>query len=153
MAKLLELRCPVAKRNLSLSKAYTNLRDLTPLKQAMSKHTERWVALLSVLRVADKGQGTQAGDPIEAFSLSKIFSDGRKDQALMVGSIKSNIGHLEGGSGIAGVVKTVLMLEKNLILPNFNFAKANPWIPMKDWKIKVCTPVPCTGNGEVRVTI
>jgi acyl transferase domain-containing protein len=70
----------------------------------------------------------------------------------MVGSIKSNIGHLEGGSGIAGVVKTVLMLERNLILPNFNFAKPNPRIPMKDWKIKVCTPVLCTENGEVSLT-
>jgi acyl transferase domain-containing protein len=65
----------------------------------------------------------------------------------MVGSIKSNIGHLEGGSGIAGVVKTVLMLERNLILPNFN-----PRIPMKNWKIKVCTPVLCTENGEVSLT-
>jgi acyl transferase domain-containing protein len=85
-------------------------------------------------------QGTQAGDPIEAASLSKIFSDGRKEEVLMVGSIKSNIGHLEGGSGIAGVVKTVLMLEKNRVLPNFDFSKPNPRIPMKDWKITVCSP-------------
>ena len=79
-----------------------------------------------------------AGDPIEAASLSKIFSDGRSSEyPLRIGSIKSNIGHLEGGSGIAGVVKTVLMLERNLILPNFNFLKPNSRIPMKDWKIEV----------------
>lgn len=66
----------------------------------------------------------------------------------MVGSIKSNIGHLEGGSGLAGVVKTVLMLEKSLILPNFNFTKPNPRIPIKDWKIKVNAPIlPTVGMG------
>lgn len=87
------------------------------------------------------GTGTSAGDPIEAVSLSKMFSQGRSlDQPLKVGSIKSNIGHLEGGSGLAGVVKTVLMLENKLILPNFDFQKANPRIPMHDWKIAVNGP-------------
>ena len=84
------------------------------------------------------GTGTSAGDPIEAASLSKVFGQGRSvDQPLKVGSIKSNIGHLEGGSGIASVVKIVLMLENNLILPNFKFQKANPRIPMHDWKLEV----------------
>ena len=84
------------------------------------------------------GTGTPAGDPIEAGSLSKVFAPGRSfDRPLKVGSIKSNIGHLEGGSGIAGVIKTVMMLENNLILPNFDFQKANPRIPMYDWKIEV----------------
>lgn len=68
------------------------------------------------------GTGTPAGDPIEAASLSKVFSRQRPvDRPLHVGSVKSNIGHLEGASGVAGVVKTVLMLENNLILPNFDF--------------------------------
>ena len=84
------------------------------------------------------GTGTSAGDPIEAASLSKVFAPGRPfDRPLKVGSIKSNIGHLEGGSGIAGVIKTVMMLENNLILPNFDFQRANPRIPMHDWKIEV----------------
>ncbi|KAL8792787.1 MAG: hypothetical protein Q9195_004600 [Heterodermia aff. obscurata] len=88
------------------------------------------------------GTGTSAGDPIEASSLSKIFARGRPfDRPLKVGSIKSNIGHLEGGSGIAGVIKTVMMLENNLILPNFDFQKANPRIPMNDWKIEVPTSI------------
>ena len=87
------------------------------------------------------GTGTAAGDPIEAASLAKVFGRGRPlDRPLKVGSIKSNIGHLEGGSGIAGVVKTVLMLESDLILPNFDFQKANPRIPMYDWGIDVSTP-------------
>ena len=84
------------------------------------------------------GTGTPAGDPIEAASLSKVFSRQRPvDQPLLVGSVKSNIGHLEGASGIAGVVKTVLMLENNLILPNFNFQKPSDRIPMDELRIEV----------------
>ena len=84
------------------------------------------------------GTGTPAGDPIEAASLSKVFSRQRPvDQPLYVGSVKSNIGHLEGASGVAGVVKTVLMLEKNYILPNFNFQVASDRIPMDELRIKV----------------
>jgi acyl transferase domain-containing protein len=83
------------------------------------------------------GTGTAAGDPIEASSLSTVFSPGRdQEEPLQVGSIKSNIGHLEGGSGIAAVVKTVLMLEKGIILPNFDFRRANPRIPMHKWKME-----------------
>lgn len=84
------------------------------------------------------GTGTPAGDPIEAASLSKTIAQRRPEHMpLMVGSIKSNIGHLEGASGIASVVKAVLMLEKNLILPNFDFRKPNSRIPMREWNIEV----------------
>jgi hypothetical protein len=84
------------------------------------------------------GTGTAAGDPIEAASLSKIFSVGRSpDEPLKVGSIKSNVGHLEGGSGMAGVIKTILMLERAEILPNFDFRAPNPRIPFENWKLEV----------------
>ncbi|KAK9490612.1 hypothetical protein V1508DRAFT_424315, partial [Lipomyces doorenjongii] len=87
------------------------------------------------------GTGTAVGDPIEACSLSTVFSPGRSlEEPLKVGSVKSNIGHLEGGSGIAAVVKTVLMLEKGCILPNLDFRKANPRIPMHHWKIEPWKP-------------
>lgn len=84
------------------------------------------------------GTGTPAGDPIEAASLSKVFSRQRTvDHPLHVGSVKSNIGHLEGASGVAGVVKTVLMLENDLILPNFDFQDPSDRIPMDKLRIKV----------------
>ena len=84
------------------------------------------------------GTGTPAGDPIEAASLSKVFSRQRPvDQPLLVGSVKSNIGHLEGASGVAGVVKTVLMLENNVILPNFDFQDPSDRIPMDELRIRV----------------
>lgn len=84
------------------------------------------------------GTGTQAGDPIEAASLSKFFARQKaSNHPIIIGSVKSNIGHLEGGSGVASVVKSVLMLEKGLLLPNFDFKRPSPRIPMMEWNIKV----------------
>jgi acyl transferase domain-containing protein len=84
------------------------------------------------------GTGTQAGDPLEAAALSKIFCADRTEP-LAVGSVKTNIGHLEGASGVAGLVKTVLMLEKGEILPNAHFKEPNDRIPLDEWKLDVCT--------------
>lgn len=56
------------------------------------------------------------------------------------GSVKSNIGHLEGASGVAGVIKTILALEKGVIPPNANFERLNPRIDAEFLKIKVSNP-------------
>lgn len=54
-----------------------------------------------------------------------------------MGSVKSNVGHCEGASGIISVIKAAMMLEKGFILPNINFENANPTIPLKEWNMKV----------------
>jgi acyl transferase domain-containing protein len=95
---------------------------------------------LSTTYVEAHGTGTQAGDPLEAAALSKIFCAGRIEP-LIVGSVKTNIGHLEGASGVAGLVKTILMLEKGEILPNAHFELPNERIPLKEWKLDVCLSV------------
>lgn len=82
------------------------------------------------------GTGTASGDPIEASAIASVFSPGR-EVPIRVGSIKTNIGHLEAASGVAGLIKVVLMLEHGQILPSLNFEKANPNIPLEAWKIQV----------------
>ena len=84
------------------------------------------------------GTGTPVGDPIEANAISQAFRDARhRGQPLYIGALKSNIGHLEGCSGLAGLIKTILALEKAIIPPNIWFEKANPKILIDEWNIKV----------------
>ena len=89
------------------------------------------------------GTGTKVGDPIEAAALYSVFGKGRSSKdPLYIGSVKSNIGHTEGASGIMSVIKTALMLEKGFILPNINFNRPNEAIPLAEWAMKV--RVPCS---------
>lgn len=84
------------------------------------------------------GTGTKVGDPIEATALHSVFGTGRTARnPLFVGSLKSNIGHLEGASGVVSIIKTAMMLEKGSIPPNCNFEAGNPSIPFEEWGIKV----------------
>jgi len=71
-----------------------------------------------------------------------MFGAGKSHQSpVLVGSIKTNLGHTEASSGLAGVIKTVLALEKGYIPPNLNFENANPAIDMKALNIKVLATV------------
>lgn len=84
------------------------------------------------------GTGTQAGDPLETKAISEVFGAGRPaDKPVRIGSIKTNVGHLEGASGVAGVIKAVLMLENRMFFPNRNFDKINPHIHIDKWNLKV----------------
>ncbi|KAF2679022.1 ketoacyl-synt-domain-containing protein [Lentithecium fluviatile CBS 122367] len=86
------------------------------------------------------GTGTRVGDPIEVSALQKVFGEGRnKRKPLYIGSVKSNIGHLEAAAGIAGVIKTALMLERGFILPNYDFKQPNEKLPLDQWGFKVAT--------------
>ena len=84
--------------------------------------------------------GTQAGDPHETRAIDAVFAPNPK-QPLHVGSIKTNVGHLEGASGLAGIIKSVMSIEHGKILPNMHFQNPNPNINFKDWKINVPTEV------------
>ncbi|MDY6949879.1 MAG: type I polyketide synthase [Thermodesulfobacteriota bacterium] len=76
------------------------------------------------------GTGTPLGDPIEVESLGKVFCKNGRNQPLVIGSVKTNIGHLEAAAGIAGLIKTVLCLHHGEILPHLHFTHPNPEI---DW--------------------
>lgn len=84
------------------------------------------------------GTGTQAGDPRETRAIGAVFAPNRPEP-LHVGSVKTNIGHLEGASGLAGIIKTTLALEEHKIPPNMLFNNPNPNIDFENWKISVPT--------------
>jgi acyl transferase domain-containing protein len=68
-----------------------------------------------------------------------VFGAGRSiENPVIVGSIKTNLGHMEAASGMAGVMKAVLALEKGVIPPNLNFELPNPVIDMAAWRVTVC---------------
>ncbi|RHZ54247.1 uncharacterized protein CDV56_107115 [Aspergillus thermomutatus] len=86
------------------------------------------------------GTGTPAGDPVEAEALAATFGKSRsKDDPVFVGSIKTNIGHLEGGSGLAQVVKAVFALEKGQIPPSLWFERQNDRIRLEEWGLAIPT--------------
>ena len=75
------------------------------------------------------GTGTSIGDPIEIAGLAKAFGKWTKrKQYCPIGSVKSNIGHLDAAAGAAGIVKTVLSLNNRRIPPSLNFKSPNPYI-------------------------
>lgn len=77
------------------------------------------------------GTGTALGDPIEMNAVKSVFGPGRSpDQPLFVGAVKSNVGHLEASAGMAGLIKTVLALNKREIPPNVHFKKLNTHIDL-----------------------
>lgn len=88
------------------------------------------------------GTGTPLGDPIEVGALGNVLGDGRDaGQPLAIGSVKTNIGHLEAAAGIAGVVKVILALEREEIPPHLNFHAGNPLIDWSTLPITVPTAV------------
>jgi acyl transferase domain-containing protein/acyl carrier protein len=85
-------------------------------------------APMDVSYVEAHGTGTQVGDPIEFKSIRETFgSPDRKDE-VFVGSVKDNIGHIEASSGVAGLLKTLLMMQKHTIPKQANFTRLNPKI-------------------------
>jgi acyl transferase domain-containing protein len=98
--------------------------------------------------------GTAAGDPIEARAIANTFGTADRESPLIVGAVKSAIGHTEGVSGLAGIIKSVMVLESGMIPPNANFEKANPKIPIDKWRIKLPlqpTPWPAPGMRQLSI--
>lgn len=84
------------------------------------------------------GTGTFVGDPIESDSIGKVIGKEREDDCYM-GSVKSNMGHLEPASGIAGLSKLALSMKKGVIPPNIHFQEGNPNIDFDSLKLRVPT--------------
>lgn len=84
------------------------------------------------------GTGTAIGDPTEAEGISRAFTRHRNpDKPLYVGSVKANIGHLEPLAGLAGLIKTIMVLERGVIPPNALLKNLNPRILADKWLLNV----------------
>jgi len=89
------------------------------------------------------GTGTSLGDPIEVGALAAVFGPDRaKDQPLLIGSVKTNMGHLEAAAGVVGLIKVVLALWHGEIPPHLHFHRPSPHIAWDELPVKV--PVVCT---------
>ena len=84
----------------------------------------------TVSYVEAHGSGTPLGDPIELTALARAFGDGVAPGSCAVGSVKTNIGHLDAAAGVAGLIKTVLALEHGEIPPSLHFSTPNPQIDL-----------------------
>ncbi|KAH7303554.1 reducing type I polyketide synthase [Stachybotrys elegans] len=126
-------------------------------QEALIRETYRKAGLdMKVTRFFEAhATGTSIGDPIEAGAIGHAFKDSRpRDEPLIVGALKSNIGHLEAGSGVASVIKTILVLESGIIPPNANFEKTNPEIDIGALNIKFpLEPQPWPSTGLRRASV
>ncbi|HET6208726.1 MAG TPA: beta-ketoacyl synthase N-terminal-like domain-containing protein, partial [Jatrophihabitans sp.] len=110
------------------------------------------VAPSQVQYVELHGTGTPVGDPIEAAALGATLGAGRSaDQAVLVGSVKTNIGHLEGAAGIAGLLKLALSLAHRELPPSLHFDRPNPAIPLDELGLRLVTGNQPWPDGERRL--
>ncbi len=98
------------------------------------------VAPHQIQYVEAHGTGTPVGDPIEATAIGRVLCEGRPDgDRVRVGSVKTNIGHLEAAAGVAGLIKTALALKHGQIPGQLHFAEPNPAIAFDRLQIEVQT--------------
>ena len=113
--------------------------------------TRAGIAPRLVSYVEAHGTGTPLGDPIEIEALSAALG-AERDMPLIVGSVKTNIGHLEAAAGVAGLIKAVLCVEHGLIPPHLNFTALNPEIDPEPAQLVIPTePVAWEGVDGRRI--
>src|SRR5438034_5666430 len=101
------------------------------------------------------GTGTTVGDRIEVRALAAVLTKSRApNERLLLGSVKTNFGHLEPASGLAGLVKAVLVLEQHSVPPNLHFESPNPRLPMDRIVVPTTlTPLPSFDGRTPHVAV
>lgn len=107
------------------------------------------VAPHEITYVEAHGTGTPLGDPIEVQALGKALQEGRTEPVVM-GSVKTNVGHLESAAGVAGLIKTILALQHERIPPHLHVTEPNPLIPWDDLPVRIATDGEVWPAGEKR---
>ncbi|NET14153.1 MAG: polyketide synthase [Okeania sp. SIO1H6] len=107
----------------------------------------------SISYIEAHGTGTSLGDPIEVGALGRVFGKTHsQEQPIMIGSVKTNVGHLEGAAGIASLIKVVLQLQHQKIAPSLHFNQPNPLIDWDKSPVQVATYLtPWSTNGNSRI--
>jgi phthiocerol/phenolphthiocerol synthesis type-I polyketide synthase E len=97
------------------------------------------------------GTGTSLGDPIEVQALKRVYGNGKKEYPIKLGSIKTNIGHLNAAAGAAGLIKTALALYHGKIPASLNYTKANPNLGIEESPFEVITALTdWSSPGKIR---
>ena len=103
------------------------------------------------------GTGTELGDPIELEAAAAVYGQGRDpDRPLLIGSAKTNIGHLEAAAGVAGLIKAVLAIRSGVIPPHLHFERPSPRVDWEALPVRVtaeATPWPSTGDRPPRAAV
>ena len=96
------------------------------------------------------GTGTEVGDPIEIDAMASVYGGKRDaDRPLLIGSVKTNIGHLESAAGAAGLIKTVLAMNRGLIPRHLHFQNPNPAMDWERLPLRVTSdPTPWPADGD-----
>ncbi|MGW7688466.1 SDR family NAD(P)-dependent oxidoreductase [Streptomyces asiaticus] len=101
-------------------------------------HARAGVRAADIAYVEAHGTGTILGDPVEAKALGAVLGDGRApDRPCLIGSVKSNLGHMEAAAGIGGLIKTALMVRHRTVPPTLHYHSPNPHIPFADLPVRV----------------
>jgi len=117
--------------------APSGLAQQQVIRQAL---TDAGLSPLDVSYVEAHGTGTPLGDPVEVSGISAVYCAGRgADQPLLLGSVKANIGHLEGAAGMASLIKVILAIRHGLIPAQPGFGTPNPLIPWDSVALRVVT--------------
>ncbi|KAK5991583.1 Highly reducing polyketide synthase gloL [Cladobotryum mycophilum] len=125
----------------------------TKSQEALIRHTYEIAGIADFQQTAFvecHGTGTPVGDPLEVAAVANVFGD----HGVYIGSVKPNMGHTEGASGLTSVIKAILALEHETIPPNINFSIPNPKIPFERRGLKVpveATPWPKDRHARISI--
>jgi acyl transferase domain-containing protein/NADPH:quinone reductase-like Zn-dependent oxidoreductase len=120
-------------------------------------YEEAGLPLTSTQYFESHGTGTPVGDPIEMTAIANTIGAARKAQGLdplWVGSIKPSVGHTEGCSGLAGVFKSIVCLEKGKLVPTYGVQDLNPKLKLKEWNLALPEEIMnWPGKGQRRISV
>ena len=117
VVKRVDIRCPIPMPQADL------------IQEALTKAK---IDPTTISYIEAHGTGTSLGDPIEIAGLAKAFGKNVPKMSCAIGSVKSNIGHLEGAAGIAAITKVLLQLKHKHLVPSINAETVNPYIDFEN---------------------